>query len=658
LSLSVDLELMRAASCLGTDPAAAARHASAILDQAPSHPEAVLLLAEACRRMGDPARAVELLTALSKDSPRAAFLHYELGRALAGCDRAQEALSALERAIELEPSLSEAWRELAVQRFKLGDELGGDVAYLRYGRLARSSPELADAWSAFAVNRADAAEAMVHARLAQSPDNVEALRLLASIARAREDRDAAERHMRRALSIAPGDAEAREQLARLLYEQERVQESLPLIERLLTADPGSIDYALLKAQTLRLMGRTHEALSILQALSDAHPDHAEMWLVYGLLRREVGDQPGCIIAYRRALELKPGYGEAYWALANLKTVRLDEQDIQSMQREIDSTGRFLDSNGTHLEFALGKALEDAGRHAQAFEHYQRGNARKRATFDYDPSLATQFARRCATTFSAEFFAQRRDWGSQREDPIFIVGMPRSGSTLIEQILASHSEVEGTRELTFLPAIARQIAVEAAAQGSQEYPECVASLSRDEVAALAAAYLQQTESLRSQGRPRFVDKMLGNFSHIGLIQLMFPRAAIIDSRRLAMACGFSCFKQLFARGMRQSYDLRELGLYHRDYLNHMEAVGAALPGRVYRVHYDTLVNDTDGEIRRLLEYCRLPFEPQCLRFYENSRSVQTVSSEQVRRPIFREGLEQWRHYEAWLGPLRCALEEKL
>ncbi len=658
MSLSIDLDLMRAASCLDSDPAAAARHASTILDGAPNHPEAVLLLAEACRRMGDSGRAVELLEALSQGSPRSAILLYELGKALAARGRDLEALAALQRAVELEPSLSDAWREVAALCFKLGDEHGGDVAYLKYGRLARKPPELADAANALAANRADAAEAMVRARLARSPDDVDALKLLADIALAREERDAAERVLRQVLKAAPGDAGAREDLARILYEQERVQEALALTERLLAADPTSIDYLLLKAQTIRLMGRVHDSLAMLKTLREAHPDHAEICLIYGNLLREIGDQSGCILAYRRAIALNPGFGEAYWALANLKTVRFDEQDVRSMQHELKLSERLLDSNGTHLEFALGKALEDEGRHAEAFEHYQRGNARKRATIDYDPSAATQFARRSAATFSAEFFAERRDWGSQREDPIFIVGMPRSGSTLIEQILASHTQVEGTRELPDLPAIVREIAARVQPEDPLEYPERVASLSREDVAALAESYLQRTQAQRLQGKPRFVDKMLGNFSHIGLIQLMFPRAAIIDSRRSGLACGFSCFKQLFARGMRYTYDLHELGLFYRDYLHHMERIDAALPGRVHRVQYETMVNNVDEEIRRLLQYCRLPFESECLRFHENRRTVQTVSSEQVRRPIFRDGLEQWRHYEAWLSPFREALAQPL
>jgi tetratricopeptide (TPR) repeat protein len=649
---------MRAASCLDSDPAAAARHASTILDEAPNHPEALLLLAEACRRMGDSGRAVELLEALSRAAPRSAVLLYELGRTLAGRGRDPEALAALEQAVELEPSLSDAWREIAALRFKQGDERGGDAAYLKYGRLARKPPELADAANALAANRADAAEAMVRARLAGSPNDTDALKLLADIALARDEPDAAERYLRQVLSAAPGDAGAREDLARLLSGQQRVQEALPLIERLLAADPASIDYLLLKAQTTRLMGRVHESLDMLQALLDAHRDYPEIWLIYGNLLREVGDQSGCIRAYRRALELKPGFGEAYWALANLKTVRLDEQDVRLMQQALKLSERLLDSNGTHLEFALGKALEDAGRHQQAFEHYRRGNQRKRATFDYDSSAATQFAQRCAATFSAEFFAERRDWGSLREDPIFIVGMPRSGSTLIEQILASHSEVEGTRELPDLPAIVRGIAAHSQPGAPPEYPESAATLSREEIADLATSYLERTQAYRSQDKPRFVDKMPGNFSHIGLIHLMFPRAAIIDSRRLGVACGFSCFKQLFAQGMRYSYDLRELGLFYGDYVKHMDRVDAALPGRVHRVHYETMVNDAEGEIRRLLEYCRLPFEPQVLRFHENPRTVQTVSSEQVRRPIFSEGLEHWRHYEAWLGPFREALEQQL
>jgi hypothetical protein len=309
---------------------------------------------------------------------------------------------------------------------------------------------------------------------------------------------------------------------------------------------------------------------------------------------------------------------------------------------------------TGLEFALGKALEDRSEFAASFEHYARGNRLARATFNYDSKAMTAFVQRFKATFGKDFFAERADWGLQVRDPIFIVGLPRSGSTLLEQILASHSGAEGTRELPYIPTIARELA--GTPETAARYPEHLASLSESDVQSLAARYLARARKHRLLGKVCFVDKMHGNFASLGLIQLMFPQAAIIDCRRHPLACGFACYKQLFSPGMNFAYDLRELGLYYRDYADLMDHVDTVLPGRVHRLNYERLVADTENEVRRLLDYCQLPFEPQCLRFHENRRVVQTNSSDQVRRPIYTAGLEQWRHFDLWLDPLKAALKE--
>jgi hypothetical protein len=307
-----------------------------------------------------------------------------------------------------------------------------------------------------------------------------------------------------------------------------------------------------------------------------------------------------------------------------------------------------------LEFALGKALEDMQRYAESFEHYERGNVLQRARLDYHPADATAFRERSASVFTAGFFAARSGWGSESQDPIFIVGLPRSGSTLVEQILASHSQVEGTRELPDIPALVRDWVVDPAGGPPADYPDVLESLARSDIEAGAFRYLAQTAARRPLGLPRFVDKMLGNFSHVGLLHLLFPRAVIIDVRRHPMAGGFACYKQLFSRGMNFSYDLRELGLYYREYAALMAHMDEVLPGRVYRLRYEDLVASPEAEVRRLLAHCALEFEPRCLKFYENPRVVQTVSSEQVRQPIYAGGVDQWRHFELWLGPLAEAL----
>jgi hypothetical protein len=357
--------------------------------------------------------------------------------------------------------------------------------------------------------------------------------------------------------------------------------------------------------------------------------------------------------YQRALAVRPGSGRAYSSLANLKTLRFSDADRAAMQEHLArSAPRGADR--IHLEFALGKALEDEGRFAASFEHYSRGNALHRATIAHDPDAATAQVLHAKAIYTASFFTDRSGWGGARADPIFVVGMPRSGSTLLEQMLASHPQVEGTRELTDIPALALELTLRPNENERAGISEAVAALDRNQIEALGARYLSRTQVYRPLGKPRFVDKMLGNFNHIGLIHLMFPRAAIIDARRHPLGCGFSCYKQLFARGVNFSYDLEELGRYYRDYVGLMEHFDAVLPGRVYRAYYERLVDDPEGEVRRLLDHCGLPFDQQCLQFYENPRVVQTISSEQVRRPIYADSVDQWRHYEPWLTPLKAAL----
>jgi len=651
----IDLELLRAALVLESDPAAAARSARLILGDSPRHPEASLLLATASRRSGDPAAAVAVLESLPPPHRDTPSLQLELGRAYAADGRTAEALVACRRAVALDPGLADGWRELATLEFAVGDTRAGDAAYAHHLRLTPDPPELHDAIAALSEDRLDAAEASLQRRLREQPGDVLALRLLADIATRREDFAAAEQLLQRCLELAPGDARARYDLANLLYTQHRHAEALPLLERLLVVEPQRLDYLNLKAQTLRLVGRNDAAIALMEAAVVAHPEEESAWLLSGHLLREVGRQSRAIEMYRQALTVRPASGRAYWSLANLKTFRFTEEDLAAMRTQL-AGGHLNSAEVTCLEFALGKAHEDTGEYADSFEHYARGNARHRATLRYNAEATTAIVQRSMAVYTARFFADRRGWGSGRNDPIFIVGLPRSGSTLVEQILASHSAVEGTRELPDIPAIARELTVRPNPPGRQAYPLPLTVLEPAEVEAFAARYLLGTQAHRPLGKPRFVDKMLNNFAHLGLIQLMFPQAAIVDVRRHPLGCGFSCYKQLFARGLGYSYELTELGRYYRDYADLMAHVDAVLPGRVHRVHYEQLVAEPAIEVRRLLEHCGLPFEPECLNFHENRRVVQTISSEQVRRPIYTDSVAQWRHYAKWLGPLEASLGE--
>jgi hypothetical protein len=351
--------------------------------------------------------------------------------------------------------------------------------------------------------------------------------------------------------------------------------------------------------------------------------------------------------------LLPTLGEAYYSLANLKTFRFEEHDIRAMRAQLQSSV-ITDDDRIHFNFALAKALEDAASYGPSFEHYARGNELRATRVAYDPAVTTNLVQRAKKMFTAEFFAARQGYGAPQPDPIFIVGLPRAGSTLLEQILASHSQVEGTMELPDIMAMAAKLGGTVERSAASAYPEILANLSAAECSALGAQYLQQTAIQRKTGKPFFIDKMPNNFLHIGLIRLALPNARIIDARRHPMACCFSGFKQNFAQGQRYTYRLADIGRYYRDYVELMAHFDAVLPGSIHRVIYERLIDDTEGEVRRLLSFCGLAFEPATLSFYNNERAVRTVSAQQVRKPIFREGIDHWRHYEEWLGPLRAAL----
>jgi tetratricopeptide (TPR) repeat protein len=651
--VAADLELMRVSALLEADPAAAVRQVSILLERVPDYEEAKLLLATACRRLGDPAAAIGVLESLAHARADSPTLQLELGRAYGAVGRHAEAIAAFEAAVAADVGMADAWQELAAQHFIAGDTRGGDSAYAEFSRLAPQRPELADAAAALGEQRFDVAAALLRQRLLEAPADVVALRMLASTERARDNFLEAVDLLNRCLLLAPGYAAARYELAAELCAQHRHKEARLHVDRLLDAEPRNGRYMRLRALSLRFYGQNEQALALMQQIVAENPQEAELGLFYGHLLRDVGEQARAIAAYRQALAVQPGLGEAWTSLANLKTVRFTEADLEAMQQQL-ARSRTNDSNRVNLEFALGKALEDAGKYEKAFEHYAYGNGLHRSTTYFDVDALSAGVQRTKMLYTSQFFSERRGWGSQRLDPIFIIGMPRAGSTLLEQILASHSQVEGTRELPDVPAIARELIVAAGPSAEPTYPGVVAKLGRAEVEAYAERYLRETAVHRPLGKPRFIDKLPGNFAHIALIHLMFPRATIIDARRHPLGCCFSCFRQLFGRGQSFSYNQGELGKYYRGYCELVEHMNTVLPGRLYRVHYEQLVADPENVVRRLLDHCRLSFEPGCLKFYENRRVVNTISSEQVRRPINSDAVDQWRNFEPWLGELKEAL----
>ncbi|MGN6057199.1 MAG: tetratricopeptide repeat-containing sulfotransferase family protein [Sphingomicrobium sp.] len=492
-------------------------------------------------------------------------------------------------------------------------------------------------------NRLDIAERLLKPHLKEDPFDAAAIRMLAELAARIGRWKDAENLLRRAVELAPGWIAAKANLALVLSRMGRPGEAMELLDQVFAAEPEDISHWNLKAATHGRIGDFDEAIRLYEEVLAKAPAQARVWLSYGHMLKTVGRQPEGVAAYRKAIEIKPTLGEAWWSLANLKTVKFDEADAASMEKALRAPG-LSDEDRFHLDFALGKAMHDAGRADAAFDHYSRANALRLKSQPYRPGEITHTVDRCVELFTADAFAERPG-GCDAPDPIFIVGMPRAGSTLIEQILSSHSMVEGTSELPDIPILALKLG---------GYPKAILESSADERRALGEEYLKRAGVQRRTDRPFFIDKLPNNWLYVPFIQLVLPNAKIIDARRHPLGCCFSNFRQHFARGQAFTYDLEHVGRYYADYVRLMAHVDAALPGRVRRVIYERMVDETETQVRALLDYCGLEFEPGCLEFYKTERAVRTASSEQVRRPIYREATEDWRAYEPHLGPLKEAL----
>ncbi len=513
---------------------------------------------------------------------------------------------------------------------------------------------LREAALALLENRLERAEPVLKGRLRENPFDVAAIRMLAELAGRLGRNGDAEALLRRALELAPGFVAARANLATVLHRQNKTAEALVELDRLSGEDPGKPGHANLRAAVLGRIGEFADAIALYEDIltRGEGQGHAagqpKIWMSYGHALKTVGRQDESIAAYRRAAALRPCFGEAWWSIANLKTVTLGVAEIAAMQGGLgDSTAS--EDDRLHLHFALAKALDDAHEPLAAFDHYASGNAMRRALLPYDAAATTSAVDAAIALFDHAFFAARSDQGCPDPDPVFILGLPRSGSTLIEQILSSHSQVEGTMELPDIPALAAGLGREGT------YPQCLARLSPERLRTLGESYIARTRIQRREGKPLFIDKLPNNWLHLGLITTILPRARIIDARRHPLDCGYSNFRQHFARGQAFSYDLADIGRYYRDYVRMMAHFDAVLPGRVHRVIHEDLLADPEAEVRRLLGALDLPFETGCLEFHQSRRAVRTASSEQVRRPINRDGVDHWRAVTRHLGPLRAALD---
>jgi tetratricopeptide (TPR) repeat protein len=614
-----EVALQHAARLLERDAAAAAEQAEEILKVHPDQPDALALSGLALGRLG----------------------------------KGEEAIAALRRAVHFKPELSEAWRALGDHYSALEMREAADEAFAQHLRHSTRDPKLMNAALALLENRIPDAEGMLREHLKRHPTDVVAIRMLAEVA-ARIGRNTdAETLLARCVELAPGFRMARQNYAMMLHRQNKWTESLREVNGLLEDEPSNPGLRNLKAAVLGRTGNHEESIALYRGVLRDYPRQPKVWMSLGHALKTANQNAESIEAYRRCIEIAPHFGEVWWSLANLKTFRFTGDDVTNMRAQLER-GDLTNNDRFHFHFALGKALEDAGGYAESFTHYSQGNGLRRKLIRYDAAANAAHVGRSKRFFTREFFQERAGWGCGSRDPIFVVGLPRAGSTLIEQILASHSQVEGTQELPDIGMLARVVANRTSRQDGNGYPRALERFSPEELCGLGERYLAQTRIQRKTTRPLFVDKMPNNFAHVGLIHLILPNARIIDARRHPLSCGFSCYKQHFARGQTFTYDLDELGRYYSDYVELMAHFDAVLPGRVHRVFYERMVEDTAGEVRHLLDYCGLPFEEGVLRFHENQRAVRTASSEQVRQPIYRDGLEQWRHFDSWLGPLKSAL----
>jgi len=650
---SQQIALENAADLLAHDPRLAEEQAHEILKVYPDTVAAKRILATAFRLQKMPQKGLDVLAPLlagHADSP--GFLQ-EIAQCQGGVGRGDDAIRALRKAVTIDPEHAPAWQSLGHQLAVAGDEEGSRQAFQRHFELSTPHPELVEAARLSRDGKLGKAERIVRDLLKKHPADVSAIKMLADIGVKMGRLKDASHLLERCLELAPNFHAARHSYALVLMRRQEPEAAIHEAETLLAEDPNNPNFLTLKASILTRIGDQSAALEIYEKVLQNYPNQARAQMSYGHTLKTVGRLDEAIEAYKKCIRLSPEVGEAYWSLANLKTFRFSDDDIDNMRRQVTTEGGDADDQ-SHLAFALGKALEDHSGYDESFKFYRRGNAIRRIEHRHSPKVNVLESLRQVRALPRAFFEQRKGWGCQAPDPIFVVGLPRAGSTLLEQILASHSQVEGTSELQDIIAISRELGNKNRENPAGTYPEVLAELTRNQVRELGESYLETTCIQRSTDAPFFIDKMPNNFRHIGLIHLILPNSKIIDARRHPMGGCFSGFKQLFAHGQTFTYDLVDIGKYYRDYIKVMDHWDEAMPGRVHRVQYEEMVADTESQIRSLLDYCKLDFEEQCLRYYETDRAIRTPSAEQVRKPIYKEGLEQWRNFEAHLDPLKEAL----
>jgi tetratricopeptide (TPR) repeat protein len=652
----VEAEVLRIRAQLERNEFGAALGAAeALAVQVPENRDVLYMIAVSQRYLKRIPEALATLERLERHHPAFSRLFQERGHCFVALRDAPPAIDAFLSAVNLNPALPASWRTLQTLYGMTGQSENAAMAGGHVATLAKLPPEIVTATAMFSDNELAPAEAIVREYLLKHGNHVEAMRLLARIGLAHDVLDDADTLLEAVLTMAPDYRAARYDYAIALLRRHKHEQSIAELEKLLQLEPDNRAYKTTYATAKVGLGDHEGALRLYQELiaGAVQPVQAgELHLSVAHSFKALGRQQEAIESYRAAATVRPSFGDAYWSLANLKTYRFEPDEISRMRTEEAAESTAL-VDRYHLCFALGKALEDKGEFEESYRYYERGNALKKSQSRYRPEPIERNTRLQKEICTQEFFAARRGAGCDSPDPIFIVGLPRSGSTLLEQILASHSKVEGTMELADIPRLVLDLQGREPDSDNPRYPAVLQTLEPGEFLRLGRKYLSDTRVYRTD-KPRFIDKMPNNFRHLGLIHLILPNAKIIDARRNALACCFSNFKQLFASGQEFTYSLEDIGRYYRTYVELMAHWDSVLPGKVLRVEHEDVVENLDANVRRILDFCGLEFEPQCVEFYKTERSIRTASSEQVRRPIFKEGIDQWTNFERWLGPLKAVL----
>jgi tetratricopeptide (TPR) repeat protein len=664
----VETEVLRIRGLLGKNRFAEALSAAGVLlTEVPENRDVLYMAAVGQRYLRRIPEALAALSRLEAIHPEYSRLFQERGHCEVAAGNPAAAIEAYLRAVNLNPALPASWKALQLLFRAAGETGDAEIAASHVSTLAALPVAIVTAKSMFADGEVHEAERVVREFLQTHVDHVEGMRLLAQIGMKLDILDDAEFLLESVLVFDPAYTLARYDYCNVLLRRHRHAKALQEVDTLLKLNPMDRNYRTLQATVQVGMGDHEAALRTYRELSAETPQAADLHLSIAHALKTLGRQQESIDSYRRAAAVRSDYGDAYWSLANLKTYGFTDDEILAM-RNAEAAAGASRVDRYHLCFALGKALEDRAEYAESFGYYERGNALKNAEIHFSMEPIERNTRLQKSVCTAKFFASRggTDGGRAGAEgvpgvrdegpygiPIFIVGLPRAGSTLLEQILASHSQVEGTMELADIPRLVQTLQGREHLDSSPRYPGILAELTVAQLRRFGEKYLEDTRIYRT-GKAFFIDKMPNNFRHLGLIHLILPQAKIIDARRDPMACCFSNFKQLFASGQEFTYGIDDIARYYRTYVELMDHWNSVLPHKILRVDHESVVDDLDGNVRRILEFCGLEFEPACLEFHKNERSVRTASSEQVRRPIYKEGLDQWRHYEPWLDPLKRAL----